>query len=236
MSGSIELRTQVTTLSILEGNILLSVLMREVREGLAYWSLINWLVNPLLIDDWFIHNQYSFADVVDWWPAIYSLHCWPNLSRADNISNFLDYILGWGEKKDYCSDLAWDDLITLQVQVDKENSMELDSVHYLYNYYMVCALLFHTHHVTVMCDICHMTISCTPSLCSKSKWGFHLGFQPNLNPLLILSGVNTVLSVRSLCSLPPTVCVSITVSSLVCALQYAILPSSNSVVCSVQSK
>ena len=34
------------------------------------WSLINWLVNPLLIDDWFIHNQYSFADVVDWWPAI----------------------------------------------------------------------------------------------------------------------------------------------------------------------
>ena len=101
MSGSIELRTQVTTLSILEGNILLSVLMREVREGLVYWSLINWLVNPLLIDDWFIHNQYSFADVVDWWPAIYSLHCWPNLSRADNISNFLDYILGWGEKKDY---------------------------------------------------------------------------------------------------------------------------------------
>jgi len=29
---------------------------------------------------------------------------------------------------------------------------------------------------------------------------------PNLNPLLILSAVDIVLSVRSLCSLPPTVC------------------------------
>ena len=54
-----------------------------------------------------------------------------------------------------CSDLAWDDLITLQVQVDKKNSIEFpfDSVHYLYNYYMVCALLFHTYHVTLSCDM-----------------------------------------------------------------------------------
>jgi len=29
----------------------------------------------------------------------------------------------------------------------------LDSIHYLYNYYMVCALLFHTHHVTPSCDV-----------------------------------------------------------------------------------
>ena len=54
-----------------------------------------------------------------------------------------------------CSNLAWDDLIILQVQVDKENSMEfpLDSVHYLYNYYMVCALLFYTYHVTPLYDM-----------------------------------------------------------------------------------
>jgi len=34
--------------------------------------------------------------------------------------------------------------------IDKENSIEflLDSLHYLYNYYMVCALLSHTYHVT----------------------------------------------------------------------------------------
>ena len=135
MSGSIELRTQVTTLSILEGNILLSVLMREVREGLAYWSLINWLVNPLLIDDWFIHNQYSFADVVDWWPAITHGIVDP-IFQEQTIYQISLIILGWGEKKDYCSDLAWDDLITLQVQVDKENSIEFpfDSVHYLYNF------------------------------------------------------------------------------------------------------
>jgi len=34
----------------------------------------------------------------------------------------------------YYSNLAWDDLITLQVQVDKENLIEfpLNSIHYLY--------------------------------------------------------------------------------------------------------
>jgi len=33
---------------------------------------------------------------------------------------------------------------------DEKNSIEfpLDSLHYLYNYYMVCALLSHTYHVT----------------------------------------------------------------------------------------
>jgi len=29
----------------------------------------------------------------------------------------------------------------------------LDFLHYLYNYYMVCALLSHTYHVTYQCDI-----------------------------------------------------------------------------------
>ena len=53
------------------------------------------------------------------------------------------------------NDLAWDDLITLQVWVDKKNSMEflLDSIYYLYNYYMVCVPLSHTHHVTLSCDV-----------------------------------------------------------------------------------
>jgi len=51
-------------------------------------------------------------------------------------------------------------MTTLQVQVDKENSMEflLNSLHYLYNYYMVCALFSHTYHVT-SCDV---TLSHTP--------------------------------------------------------------------------
>ena len=40
--------------------------------------------------------------------------------------------------------------------IDKENLIEfpLDFLHYLYNYYMVCALLSHAYHVT-----CHM-MSC----------------------------------------------------------------------------
>jgi len=37
---------------------------------------------------------------------------------------------------------------------DKENSIEfpLDSLHYLYHYYMVCVPLSHTYHVT-SCDV-----------------------------------------------------------------------------------
>jgi len=37
---------------------------------------------------------------------------------------------------------------------DKENSIEflLDFLHYLYNYYMVCALFSHAYHVT-SCDV-----------------------------------------------------------------------------------
>jgi len=41
---------------------------------------------------------------------------------------------------------------------DKENSIEflLDSLHYLYNYYMVCVLLSYAYHVTyhvISCDV-----------------------------------------------------------------------------------
>ena len=41
---------------------------------------------------------------------------------------------------------------------DKENSIEflLDFLHYLYNYYMVCALPSHAYHVTnhvISCDV-----------------------------------------------------------------------------------
>ena len=50
---------------------------------------------------------------------------------------------------------------------DKENSMEfpLDFLHYLYNYYMVCALLSHAYHVThhvMLCDCDYVTLSHTP--------------------------------------------------------------------------
>jgi len=36
--------------------------------------------------------------------------------------------------------------------IDKENSIKspLDFLYYLYNYYMVCALLSHAYHVTLM--------------------------------------------------------------------------------------
>jgi len=46
----------------------------------------------------------------------------------------------------------------LCLAIDKENSIEfpLDFLYYLYNYYMVCALLFHAYHVThyvTSCDV-----------------------------------------------------------------------------------
>jgi len=44
--------------------------------------------------------------------------------------------------------------------LDKENSIEfsLDFLHYLYNYYMVCALFSHTYHVTHYVTLCDMTL------------------------------------------------------------------------------
>jgi len=39
----------------------------------------------------------------------------------------------------------------------------LDFLHYLYNYYMVCVLFSHTHHVTHHVISCDMTFSHTPS-------------------------------------------------------------------------
>ena len=43
---------------------------------------------------------------------------------------------------------------------DKENSIEflLDFLHYLYNYYMVCALFSHAHHVTNHVTSCDVTL------------------------------------------------------------------------------
>jgi len=49
----------------------------------------------------------------------------------------------------------------------------------------------------------------TFSLVYSLEQGFYLGLWPNLNPLLILSGVNIVLSGRLLYSLSPTVCVTV---------------------------
>jgi len=72
--------------------------------------------------------------------------------------------------------------------IDKENSIEfpLDFLHYLYNYYIVCALLFHALSCDLSCDVmwcdsvtfCHVTMTLWHSwcdtfphfpLCSKSK-------------------------------------------------------------------
>ena len=46
-----------------------------------------------------------------------------------------------------CSNLVWDDLATLQVQVDKKNLIEFSfiHVHYLYNYYMTYAPISYDH-------------------------------------------------------------------------------------------
>ena len=43
---------------------------------------------------------------------------------------------------------------------DKENSIEflLDSLHYLYNYYIVCALLSHTYYVTYHVTLFDITL------------------------------------------------------------------------------
>jgi len=49
---------------------------------------------------------------------------------------------------------------TLCSAIDKENSIEflLDFLHYLYNYYMVCALSSHSHYVTSHVTPCDVTL------------------------------------------------------------------------------
>jgi len=72
------------------------------------------------------------------------LHPWMILSRVRG-EQCSDVVIEF-----WCSDLAQDDLTTLLVWVDKENSMEflLNFLHYLYNYCMVYVLSSHGPHVT----------------------------------------------------------------------------------------
>ena len=53
---------------------------------------------------------------------------------------------------------------------DKENSIEflLDFLHYLYNYYIVCALFSHAYHVMWCCDF----LSCDPDYVTLVTWHF----------------------------------------------------------------
>jgi len=70
-----------------------------------------------------------------------------------------------------CSDLVWDDLDTLLIQVDKENLIEFpfDFLHYIYNYYCGYALHLPQSSCYLSCDYpvtccdcdCDMTISVT---------------------------------------------------------------------------
>jgi len=53
-------------------------------------------------------------------------------------------------------------LTALCSAIDKKNSIEfpLDFLHYLYNYYIVCALLSHAYHVTHHVMSCDTVTSC----------------------------------------------------------------------------
>jgi len=72
--------------------------------------------------------------------------------------------------------LSLDDLITLQVQVDKENLIKfpLFSVYYLYNYYMVYVLFSHSYHVTTLYDIIY---------CDCDPWSWLYNIFPHSLPL-----------------------------------------------------
>ena len=105
------------------------------------------------------------------------------ISNREMSENSIKFSLSNSEQRDsWLNSGHWTlDTNTLQVWVDKENLVEflLDSVYYLYNYYMVCALLFHAHYVTwpctswcvtMMCDICHVTLFHThPCIVSSKK-------------------------------------------------------------------
>jgi len=108
----------------------------------------------------FFQNVLQSPDLIMWcgllkFPILFIvLSCYISWDCESTVQKCGKLFPFWGSHN---SDLAWDDLITPQVQVNKENSIEflLFSVYYLYNYYMVCALLSHTHHVTVTPVIFH---------------------------------------------------------------------------------
>jgi len=60
------------------------------------------------------------------------------------------------------SKVRWPELSQLSLcsEFDKENLIKfpLDFLHYLYNYYMVCALFSHTYHVTHHVTSCDVTL------------------------------------------------------------------------------
>jgi len=67
----------------------------------------------------------------------------------------------------------------------------LDFLHYLYNYYMVCALLSHTYHVThhMTVTMWHLWCDTFPHslLCSKSKEKKRKKKKRNINNNLAIS-------------------------------------------------
>ena len=70
-----------------------------------------------------------------------------------------------GNQNDKCKEAKLQARIkptALRSAIDKENSIEfsLDFLHYLYNYYMVCALFSHAYHVTHHVTSCDMMLSC----------------------------------------------------------------------------
>ena len=120
-----------------------------------------------------IHSLVQLWHSVDWmpgtvlWPPAGVQHC-----------TLVDQII-WHFAMAHCSDLAWDDLITLQVQVD-ENSMEflLDFLHSTRSvHYLPAVLMWLGHVMSPDCDLwscdpmtlSHLILSRTPSLCSKSR-------------------------------------------------------------------
>ena len=72
-------------------------------------------------------------------------------------------------------------------------------------------LVFSVKHIICCKDTLLRYIIWCHQMSTTYIWGFHLGLWPNLNPLLILSQVDIVLSGRSLCSLSLTVLVLSTV-------------------------
>ena len=66
----------------------------------------------------------------------------------------------------YCSNLAWDDLTTLQVQVDKENLIEFSCISCILLIHLLlglCAYLPQSHNLLecsitwhIMCHLCHI--------------------------------------------------------------------------------
>ena len=81
-----------------------------------------------------------------------------DMINKGKVTAFVDNVLIETEiEEGHCSDLAWGNLITLLVWVDKENSIEFSFDYSTLLIHILCLLLFINSHISLLIVLSHMS-------------------------------------------------------------------------------